>query len=206
MNVFLISLTPNTEKQILFCARVSSDQSSDKVGLLSYLIKKEHWSPFEMAHAVFEINTSRAIAAQILRHRSFSFQEFSQRYASPTETVKYKARRQAETNRQSSIDDLDQETIDWFNRAQSDIAQTSFKYYEYALERGIAKECARFLLPVSTTSKLYMSGTIRSWIHYVNLRCQDDVQEEHRVLALEMRNILADKLPNIAKALKWTTQ
>lgn len=199
----LISLTPDAEHQILYCARVSSDQSNSKTGLLKYLIRKNHWSPFEMVHAVFEINTSRAIAAQILRHRSFSFQEFSQRYASPTDYVQVKARRQADINRQSSIDDLPEDIVRMFDLMQHDTWEDAMRRYEQAIEMGISKESARFLLPVSTETKLYMSGTIRSWIHYINLRCQDDVQLEHRDIAFEIRSILGGKLPIIAEALDW---
>lgn len=203
MSVKLVSITESPESLILYCARVSSDQSNEKTGLLKYLIEHKHWSPFEMAHAVFEINTSRAIAAQILRHRSFSFQEFSQRYAEPSGFLNYKGRRQAESNRQSSIDDLDEETLYWFRDAQDAAALGAFKLYNEAIERGIAKEAARFLLPLSTKTKLYMAGTIRSWIHYFDLRCDEHTQLEHRVLALSMREILTKHLPHTAEALGW---
>lgn len=199
--VKLISITPDAEKLILHCARVSSDQSNESTGLIRYLIRNKHWSPFELAHAVFEIKTSRAIAAQILRHRSFSFQEFSQRYASPDSYEQYKARRQAETNRQSSIDDLDGEQLAWFNYAQEMVWSESYVYYEQAIERGIAKESARFLLPLNTRTTLYMSGSIRSWIHYIELRADEHTQHEHRVIAFIIRDILSDQLPNIKEAL-----
>lgn len=199
----LISLTPNTEQQILFCARVSSDQSSDKTGLIRYLINHKHWSPFEMAHAVFEINTSRAIAAQILRHRSFSFQEFSQRYAVADGFTPINPRRQAQTNRQSSTDDLSIETVQWFKDVQEKLWADAKWYYNTAIDLGVAKESARFLLPLSTETKLYMSGTIRSYIHYFDLRCDEHTQLEHRVLADQMRDILAQQLPIIAEALDW---
>jgi thymidylate synthase (FAD) len=168
------------------------------------MIDHKHWSPFEMAHAVFEISTSRAIAAQILRHRSFSFQEFSQRYAAPTGIEIYKARRQAEKNRQSSIDDLPQEDADWFDIEQQRLNEHTQRLYNEATRRGIAKESARFLLPLSTSTKLYMSGTLRSWIHYVELRCQEDVQQEHREIALIIRDFLSANLPHISEAMGWS--
>lgn len=201
--VRLVTITPGTEGLILYCARVSSDQSNEGVGLIRYLIRKGHWSPFEMAHAVFEIKTSRAIAAQILRHRSFAFQEFSQRYSKPEGTVKYRARRQADKNRQSSVDDLSEEDIEWFYDAQDEIESYSFSMYEQAVQAGIARESARILLPLGTSTKLYMAGSLRSWIHYCNLRCQDDVQLEHRQIALAIREALSDELPTIAEALEW---
>lgn len=201
--VRLISLTPEAEKQILFCARVSSDQDNNSTKLLRYLIDNKHWSPFEMAHAVFEITTSRAIAAQILRHRSFSFQEFSQRYSSPTGVEIYHPRRQAEKNRQSSIDDLSQEDRSWFIHAQHQVDDLTSYLYRESIKRGIAKESARFLLPLSTKTKLYMSGTLRSWIHYIELRTEEHTQHEHRVIAMIVRDILGHDLPNIAEALGW---
>lgn len=202
-SVKLVSMTPDAEKLILYCARVSSNQENESVGLLKYLVKHEHWSPFEMAHAVFEINTSRAIAAQILRHRSFSFQEFSQRYSTPDAYQQYRARRQADKNRQSSIDDLDDGQVLWFNYAQERIWAESISLYEEAVERGISRESARFILPLNTATRLYMAGSIRSWIHYCDLRTKPDVQLEHRILAQMMKAILAINLPNTAEALGW---
>jgi thymidylate synthase (FAD) len=203
--VKLISITPDAEKLILFCARVSSDQSNESTGLIRYLIRNKHWSPFELAHAVFEIQTSRAIAAQILRHRSFSFQEFSQRYATPHQYEPYKARRQAEKNRQSSVDDLPTEDLTWFYETQQHTWNDSIERYQAAIERGIAKESARFLLPLNTGTTLYMAGSIRSWIHYIELRAVEHTQHEHRVIALIIRDILSDHLPTIKETL-WTTQ
>lgn len=201
--VKVVSITPDAEKQILYCARVSSDQENESVGLLRYLISHKHWSPFELAHAVVEIQTSRAIAAQILRHRSFSFQEYSQRYAAPQHATVYPGRRQAEKNRQSSIDDLDSDTQVWWIHAQKNVYQHALQTYHKAVERGIAKECARFVLPLATPTKLYMSGTIRSWIHYFELRCSEDTQQEHRDIAIAIREALAQELPTIARALGW---
>lgn len=205
--VKLISLTPDAESLILFCARVSSNQENTAPGLLKYLIRNNHWSPFEMAHAVFEIQTSRAIAAQILRHRSFAFQEFSQRYSEATEFEIYLGRTQAEKNRQSSTDNLNEENQHWFQLAQESVHGNSRAYYEEALERGIAKEQARFLLPLSTRTKIYMAGSLRSWIHYFDVRCDSHTQEEHRVLALEMRTNLMRELPVIKEALgeRWAS-
>lgn len=202
-SVELVSLTPDPEKQILYMARVSSDQSNDNVGLIKYLIRNKHWSPFELAHATFEFNTSRAIAQQILRHRSFSFQEFSQRYASPTGVVMYPARTQAEDNRQSSVADVEKEDADWWRAKQEEIEIACFEAYTQALERGIARECARFILPLGTQTKLYMSGSIRSWIHYFELRCDEHTQMEHRKLALVARALLAEHVPTIAEACGW---
>lgn len=206
MNVKLISLTPDAEKIIGYCARVSSPQNQDNpdvVGLLRYLIKHKHWSPFEMANMLVEIKTNRGIAAQILRHRSFSFQEFSQRYSEIEGFEKMTARRQAEKNRQSSVDDLPEETQKWWEHAQKANQEICQHAYETALELGIAKECARFLLPLSTKTTLYMNGTIRSWIHYLELRVQEDVQLEHREIAQEIKKIFCSELPIIAKAINW---
>lgn len=202
-SVKLISITPDAERIILYCARVSSNQSNESTGLLRYLIEHEHWSPFEMAHAVMEITTSRAIAAQILRHRSFSFQEFSQRYSTPDSYMQYRARRQAEKNRQSSLDDLDKDTVAWFDYAQQCAWASCRSWYDEAVERGISRESARFLLPLNTSTRLYMSGSIRSWIHYCDLRSKPDVQSEHRVLAEIAKALIAENMPNTAKALGW---
>lgn len=199
----LISLTPDAETLILFCARVSSNQENTAPGLLKYLIKNNHWSPFEMAHAVFEINTSRAIAQQILRHRSFAFQEFSQRYSGEVpETVVYDGRKKAEQNRQSSVEGLNEENQKWFRGSQEYVSALARNRFAEALERGIATESARFLLPSGTGTKLYMAGSLRSWIHYFDVRCDEHTQEEHRVLALAMRAELMRELPVIKEALE----
>lgn len=205
MQTKLIWLTPQAEELIVYCARVSSpDQDNPEIsGLINYCIRKRHWSIFEQAAMCVEIQTSRAISAQILRHRSFSFQEFSQRYAPVTNFEYYKARRQAEKNRQSSIDDMDDETVAWFYSAQNKVIGLSQTLYREALERGIAKEQARFLLPTSASTKLYMTGSIRSWIHYLDLRTKEDVQLEHREIALQIKDIFRKELPTISKALAW---
>lgn len=210
--VRLISITPDVEKVILFIARASSDQENTNVGLLRFLINQNHWSPYTLGHAVFEFNTSRTIAHQIIRHWSIAcmeageppgVQEFSQRYAMPEGTVKYRARRQADKNRQSSIDDLPQQTIEVFNTMQDQVEELSFLLYENAIKMGISKESARFLLPEATKTKLYLAGSIRSWIHYFRERCAEECQLEHRILAIHARNILSSHLPTIAEALEW---
>lgn len=204
MNVKLISITPDVEKNIMYCARVSNpkNQTSENTKLLDYCIKHGHWSIFEMGNMVVEIETSRAIAAQILRHRSFSFQEFSQRYAEAQDFEIYPARRQDENNRQNSIDDLDDETKQWFVTMQYSLNSLSKNAYEMALEKGIAKEQARFLLPLSTKTKLYMNGNIRSWIHYLKLRQGNGTQLEHQDIANAIWDIFKQELPVVAKALE----
>ncbi len=204
--VKLISITPETEKLIGYCARVSNPLNQDNPNvskLLGYCIKHGHWSIFEQANMVVEINTSRAIAAQILRHRSFSFQEFSQRYAKASDFISYDARRQDSKNRQNSIADLSDEEQAWFHQAQQDVWNFAFERYNQALEKGIAKECARALLPLNTATRLYMNGTIRSWIHYIQLRTAHGTQEEHRVIAEGCRQIFCSQLPDIARAMGW---
>jgi thymidylate synthase (FAD) len=205
MKVKLISITPDAEKTIMYCARVSNpkNQDSENTKLLDYCIKHGHWSVFEMAHMTVEITTSRAIAAQILRHKSFSFQEFSQRYAEAQEFETYNARSQDPKNRQNSIDDMSQEDKQWFFEAQVTIQEQSMILYEAALNRGIAKEQARFLLPLSTQTKLYMSGSIRSWLHYLDVRCGSGTQLEHVEIANEIKKIFIEQLPVIAKAKGW---
>ena len=206
MSVKLISVTPDAENIIAYCARVSSPHQDNPniSGLLKYMIREGHWSPFEMANMVVEITTSRAISAQILRHRSFSFQEFSQRYALQQNYIVYHARRQDESNRQNSIDDMSLVDQGWFAAAQMDIAQRAGKAYQEAIDRGIAKECARFLLPLNTETKLYMNGTLRSWIHYIQLRSPEHgTQKEHADLVAEIKEIFIEQFPTISEALEW---
>lgn len=189
-----------------YCARVSSPQNQDNPDvskLLAYCIKNNHWSVFEMGNLCVEIETSRAISAQILRHRSFSFQEFSQRYAITDSFEIYEARRQDTKNRQNSIDDMDDATKEWFQIAQKDIQNYTSGYYEIALKMGIAKEQARFLLPMGTTTRLYMNGSIRSWIHYLQLRTANGTQKEHRDIALAVQKIFIEELPITSQALGW---
>lgn len=202
MNVDLVSVTPNAEANILFCARASSNQENTDPGLLRYLIRNKHWSPFELAHMVVEIKTSRAIAQQILRHRSFSFQEFSQRYAEVEGNELYDAREAGSSNRQSSLEPLNAGDQAWWYNKQKEVAEHCFAVYREALDLGIAKECARFVLPLSTTTKLYMSGSLRSWIHYLEQRCDEHTQLEHREIALRIRDIFYVQFPTVAEALE----
>lgn len=205
MKTKLISITPNAEKIIMYCARVSNpaNQDSDNTGLLSYCIKWGHWSIFEMSNMIVEIQTSRAISAQILRHRSFSFQEFSQRYAAVQDFETYVARSQDQKNRQNSIDNMSKKDKDWFYFAQEGAWSKSKELYDEALSRGIAKEQARFLLPMSASTKLYMNGTLRSWIHYLDLRCGNGTQKEHKAIADSIKEIFKKELPIISEAKGW---
>lgn len=206
MEVKLISITPDSEKTIAYCARISNLSNQDNPDyekLLAYCIKNQHWSIFETTNLVLEITTSRAISAQILRHRSFTFQEFSQRYAETTKFENYFARKQDTKNRQNSTDNLDVETQDWFRSKLEEAHDKAYTNYRAALEKGIAKESARFLLPLSIQTKLYMNGSIRSWIHYVLLRTDKSTQLEHRLIAEECKKIFKEQLPLISKALGW---
>jgi thymidylate synthase (FAD) len=206
MNIKLISLTPKAEDTMAYCARVSNPKNQDNPDfskLLAYCIKHGHWSVFEQANMVVEINTSRAIAAQILRHKSFNFQEFSQRYSTVNSFIEYEARRQDEKNRQNSIDDLPEDTKEWFKKSQKDVWDLAYSKYEEALSKGIAKECARFLLPLNSETRLYMNGTIRSYIHYIQLRTHESTQLEHRIIAEEIKKVFIENLPIVAKALGW---
>lgn len=214
MQVKLISHTQpledgyNLEDLIVYCARVSNPKNQNNLKtaprLIEYLIKHKHWSPFELADVTFEIKTSRAIAAQILRHRSFSFQEFSQRYAEATEFEPVELRLQGETNRQ-----VGNEVVDPIigNVEASflikDHIRKSNQLYKDLIEAGIAKESARMILPLTTESTLYMKGSVRSWIHYIEIRATEDTQKEHREIAQEIKDHLKILLPNISKALNW---
>ncbi len=203
--VKLVAITPKAEELIAYCARVSSsNQFNPNIEkLLEYCIDHGHWSVFETPYITVEINTSRAISAQILRHRSFTFQEFSQRYAAVADFETYPARRQDSKNRQNSIDNMNGEDRAWFECAQDRVQTLSSFLYNEALDKGIAKEQARFLLPLSSKTKLYMTGNVRSWIHYLDLRCHIDTQKEHRDIALAIREILKKELPIISKAVAW---
>lgn len=211
MNVRLIAKTEGvgdlkgkTVGELLaYVARVSnpSNQMNDETAskLLCYCLRNQHWSVFESASLTMEITTSRALAQQILRHRSFTFQEFSQRYAAATEFEVYEARRQDTKNRQNSIADLEQETLDWFRDAQNENNEESFRIYQHAIELGIAKEQARFLLPLSTRTTIYMTGNIRSWITYCDVRTKPGAQLEHREIALAALDILLQEVPELAE-------
>lgn len=206
MLVKLVSTTPEGEKIIAHCARVSSpnQENPEYEKLLSYLIKNNHWSPFEMANLCVEITTTRGVAPQILRHKSFSFQEFSQRYAEALTYEPYEARRQDLKNRQNSIDDMNQENKEWFGMIQELNWETSLERYKKALEFGVAKELARTLLPLGTETKLYMNGSIRSWIHYIEVRSDPSTQKEHRDIAEACKKILIEHYPTVAKAMNWS--
>ena len=203
----LVWVTPDAEQLIGKIARVSNPANEDNPNvekLISYLIKHKHWSPFEMASMCVEIKTTRAIAPQILRHRSFSFQEFSQRYAIPTETfptVIPDLRRQDHSNRQNSIDDLPSETTDFMQTRIDSHFREAVDLYHYMLDHDVAKECARSVLPLNTCTRLYMSGTIRSWLHYVDLRGDHGTQKEHMSIARSVGEILDTQLPTIARAM-----
>lgn len=197
----------NAEDLIAYCARVSNPANQDNPDserLLKYLVKNKHWSPFEMVHVVMEINTTRDIARQILRHRSFSFQEFSQRYAAVTEMSEPReARLQDLKNRQNSIEtDDEQLTKDW-NQIQSNMLDMANGAYNWAIENGIAKEVARSVLPEGLTmSRMYMSGSLRSWIHYCDLRMGNGTQKEHRLIATECWEQIVKKFPSLKNVLE----
>lgn len=210
MTVSLQWITPEAEKMIMKIARVSNpaNQDSTNTKLLEYCAKHGHWSIFEMASMCVEINCSRTIARQILRHRSFSFQEFSQRYADVTQMksdlVISAARSQDHKNRQASHDDMNQETKDWFNQIQQTNWDIALNDYKMALDKGIAKECARVLLPEGLTpSRMYMTGSIRSWIHYLTLRTGNGTQLEHQVIAKGILDIFKTELPTIYNSIQW---
>ena len=192
----------NAEDLIAYCARVSnpSNQMNTETAprLLAYLIKHKHWSPFEMVDVCFEIETSRAIAAQILRHRSFSFQEFSQRYSEVTALEKTLWRKQGKTNRQVGEKDVDLSEED--KKVVGDALLHSQKAYNLLLDKGIAKECARMVLPLCTSTTMYMKGSVRSWVHYIDLRAKEDTQKEHRLVAEEIKQIFSEKFPAVSKA------
>ena len=206
--VQLISVTPNAEQLIAYCARVSNPANQgnpDNEKLIRYLIKHNHWSPLEMAHIVMSIETTRAIAAQILRHRSFSFQEFSQRYADVS-ALQFarppELRRQDTKNRQNSIDDLDDATKAEFSIRAKYLFDSSERLYKEMLGAGVAKECARDVLPLATPSRLYMAGSVRSWIHYVLLRIGNGTQKEHQEIAKLCMKELEKAVPTVMAAIE----
>ena len=210
MTVKLISVTPDAEKHMAYCARVSNPANQDNEkfsGLLKYCIKHQHWSIFEQAFMSMEIETTRGIAAQVLRHRSFTFQEFSQRYASTnllnTEIELPELRRQDDKNRQNSIDDLDPEVVDKINRQMITLFSSASNLYNQMLDAGVAKECARFVLPLATPTRMYMTGSVRSWIHYIELRSAHGKQKEHMDIANSCKKIFVEQFPIISEALEW---
>ena len=207
MKVSLITVTPDAEKHIAYCARVSNPNNQENesiAGLLKYCIKHQHWSIFEQAFMTLEIETTRGLAAQILRHRSFTYQEFSQRYAESTalgDIELPELRRQDDKNRQNSIDDLDPKVVDKLNRQMNTLFTSAYSLYNQMLEEGVAKECARFVLPLATPTRLYMSGTVRSWLHYIELRTGHGTQKEHMEIASECKSIFSEQFPTIASAM-----
>ena len=209
MKVQLITLTPDAEKNMAFVARVSNpnNQGNENFsGLLKYCIKHQHWSVFEQAHMTLEIETTRAIAAQILRHRSFTFQEFSQRYAQSNELGEIdlpKLRRQDNKNRQNSIDDLDKDVVDKLNRQMITLFSSAQSLYNQMVETGVAKECARMVLPLCTPTRIYMTGSVRSWIHYIDLRSAHGTQKEHMEIAESCKDIFKEQFPIVSEALEW---
>ena len=211
MTVKLISITPDAEKTMAYIARVSnpSNQDNEKyAGLLKYCIKHNHWSVFEQSTMTLEIETNRAIAAQILRHRSFTYQEFSQRYAASTTLGDIdlpELRRQDEKNRQNSTDDLDPELVDKLNKQMITLFSSSKALYESMLKQGVAKECARMVLPLCTPTRIYMTGSCRSWIHYINLRSAHGTQKEHMEIAEACRKVFTEQFPAVSEALDWVS-
>jgi thymidylate synthase (FAD) len=210
MEAKLISITPDAEKLIAYCARVSNPNQQDRedfAKLISYCIKHQHWSIFEQGYMTVEISTTRAIAAQILRHRSFTFQEFSQRYADAQLLGHIDApdiRSQDNKNRQNSIDDFPPHIKRYWKRVIEEHFDKSVRLYEALLNDGVAKECARFVLPLATPTKLYMTGSIRSWIHYIELRSANGTQKEHMDIANSIKDIFVKQLPVISEALAWS--
>ena len=209
-SVSLISVTPDAEKTIGYIARVSNpvNQDNPKVsGLLNYCIKHQHWSIFEQASMTLQIETTRGIAAQVLRHRSFTYQEFSQRYADSSmlaeEIPMFELRRQDTKNRQNSIDDIDEFTKQDIDIKVKKHFEESMKLYKQLLDQGIAKECARFVLPLATPTRIYMTGTVRSWIHYIDLRSAHGTQKEHMDIANGVKKIFIKQFPTISTALEW---
>jgi len=209
MNVKLITVTPDAEQLMAYVARVSNPSNQDNenyAGLLKYCIKHNHWSVFEQSSMTLEIETTRAIAAQVLRHRSFTFQEFSQRYAASTALGDIdlpELRKQDLKNRQNSTDDLDPEMVEKFEKQMITLFSSAKALYEQMLSQGVAKECARMVLPLCTPTRIYMTGSCRSWIHYINLRSAHGTQKEHMVIAEACRKVFIEQFPSVSEALEW---
>ena len=209
MTVKLVSVTPDAEQLMAYIARVSnpSNQDNEKyAGLLKYCIKHNHWSVFEQSTMTLEIETTRAIAAQVLRHRSFTFQEFSQRYAASTALGDIdlpELRKQDLKNRQNSTDDLDPEMVEKFEKQMITLFSSAKSLYEQMLNQGVAKECARMVLPLCTPTRIYMTGSCRSWIHYINLRSAHGTQKEHMEIAEACRKVFTEQFPAVSEALEW---
>ena len=209
MTVRLISVTPDAEKTMAHIARVSNPNNQDNPnysGLLKYCIKHNHWSVFEQSSMTLEIETTRAIAAQVLRHRSFTFQELSQRYADSNllGTIELpELRKQDKKNRQNSTDDLDPKLVDTLNRQMNTLFSSALSLYNQMLEDGVAKECTRMVLPLCTPTRIYMTGSCRSWIHYINLRSAHGTQKEHMQIAEACRKVFTEQFPAVSEALEW---
>lgn len=210
MTAKLISVTPDAEQHMAYCARVSNPSNQENenyAGLLRYCIKHQHWSIFEQAFMTVELNTTRAIAAQVLRHRSFTYQEFSQRYADSSmladQIPLFDIRRQDTKNRQNSIDDIDPFVKQEFEIKIRRHFDEAMVLYQSMLDAGIAKECSRNVLPLCTPTRLYMSGSIRSWIHWIDLRSANGTQKEHMLLAEAVRAIFKEQFPTVSEALEW---
>ena len=209
MTVRLISVTPDAEQTMAHIARVSNPNNQDNPnysGLLRYCIKHNHWSVFEQSSMTLEIETTRAIAAQVLRHRSFTFQEFSQRYADSNllGTIELpELRKQDKKNRQNSTDDLDPKLVDTLNRQMNTLFSSALSLYNQMLEDGVAKECARMVLPLCTPTRIYMTGSCRSWIHYINLRSAHGTHKEHMQIAEACRKVFTEQFPAVSEALEW---
>ena len=213
MSVKLVSITPDAEKTMAYIARVSNPDNQDNPQiekLLAHCLKHGHFSVFEQAHITMEIETTRDIAAQILRHRRFTFQEFSQRYAAVTDVAELpELRLQDHKNRQNSIEVSDKDTmvmITEFNVRIMDHFIKGKALYDEMLEAGIAKECARKILPLNTETKIYMTGNVRQWLHYIQLRSGNGTQKEHMQIALDAKEVFIKELPIVAKALGWTSE
>ena len=211
MNVQLVTVTPDAEKLMGYVARVSNPNNQDNpkvAGLLKYCVNHQHWSVFEQSFMTLEISTTRAIAAQILRHRSFTFQEFSQRYADSSllsdKIPLPEMRRQDTKNRQNSIDNLDAFEVQNLELQMQTLFDSSMALYKQMLERGVAKECARNVLPLCVPTKIYMSGSCRSWIHYISLRSANGTQKEHMDVANACKDIFIEQFPIVSEALEWT--
>ena len=210
MNVSLVSVSPDAEKHMAYCARVSNPNNQDNdnyAGLLRYCIKHQHWSIFEQAFMTLEINTTRGLAAQILRHRSFTFQEFSQRYADTNlldvNIPLPELRRQDTKNRQNSIDDIPEDQSKMLLGRIQNYFNEGLDLYNELLREGIAKECARFVLPLATPTRIYMSGSVRSWVHYIDLRSGHGTQKEHMDIANACKTIFTEQFPTVSAALEW---
>ena len=208
--VKLITVTPKAEETMGYVARVSNPNNQDNpnvAGLLKYCIKHQHWSVFEQAHMTVEIETTRGLAAQILRHRSFTFQEFSQRYADTNllaeEIPMFDLRSQDLKNRQNSNDDIPKNKKADLQQKIAEYFVESMDLYNELLASGIAKECARFVLPLATPTRLYMTGSCRSWIHYINLRSAHGTQKEHMDVVAECKKIFVQQFPSVSEALEW---